>query len=158
MALNCISEGGTGVRRVKILSQDLVTSEIPVYERFLPRRTVRPSIWGASQHFSQKWLIFSMRNMVPAGAVSLEQHFLSLSPQVQFRPKPTEARQQQQHTRTKLEEFFSPCALLQKKLWGNHPEVHRTRAGGKGAFLGWPEPMVGYAGRMISPKNNFLCA
>lgn len=71
MALNCISEGGTGVRRVKILSQDLVTSEIPVYERFLPRRTVRLSIWGASQHFSQKWLIFSVRNMVPAGAVRL---------------------------------------------------------------------------------------
>lgn len=71
MALNCISEGGTGVRRVKILSQDLVTSEIPVYERFLPRRAVRPSIWGASQHFSQKWLIFSVRKVVPAGAVSL---------------------------------------------------------------------------------------
>lgn len=159
MALNCISEGGTGVRRVKILSQDLVTSEIPVYERFLPRRAVRPSIWGASQHFSQKWLIFSMRNMVPAGAVSLEQHFLSLSPQVQFRPKPTEARQQQQPTtRTKLEEFFSPCAPLQKKLWGNHPEVHCTGAWRKGAFLGLLEPMVGYAGRMVSPENNFLCA
>lgn len=71
MALNCISEGGTGVRRVKILSQDLVTSEIPVYEHFLPRRAVRPSFRRASQHFSQKWLIFSVRKVVPAGAVSL---------------------------------------------------------------------------------------
>lgn len=33
MALNYISKGGTGVLRVKILLQDLVTSEIPVYER-----------------------------------------------------------------------------------------------------------------------------
>lgn len=91
MALNCISEGGTGVLRVKILSRDLVTSEIPVYERFLPRRTVRPSVRGASQHFGQKWLIFSVRHAVPAGAVRLAAA-LRVPPRAPASPAQTRAR------------------------------------------------------------------
>lgn len=48
MALNYISEGGTGVPRVKILFQKLVPSENPVYEHFLLRRILRHSIQRVS--------------------------------------------------------------------------------------------------------------
>lgn len=82
MALNYISKGGTGVPRVKILLQDLVTSEIPVYERFFLQRIVRHSTQRASQHFGQKLLIFSVGK---CGALSYhqsgQQQFTSHLPQ-----------------------------------------------------------------------------
>lgn len=78
MALNYISKGGTGVLRVKILLQYLVTSEIPVYERFFLQGIVRHSIRRASQYFSQKLLIFSVGKCVAFSRhQSVQQQFTS---------------------------------------------------------------------------------
>lgn len=78
MALNYISKGGTGVLRVKILLQDLVTSEIPVYERFFLQRLVKHSIQRGRQYFGQKLLFFSVGKCVAFSChQSVQQQFTS---------------------------------------------------------------------------------
>ena len=97
--IELISKGGTGVLRVKILLQDLVTSEIPVYERFFLQRIVKRSIQRASQHFSQKLLIFSVGKCVAFSyRQSLQQQFtshLSYSSKSSSNQSPLEYRQHQ---------------------------------------------------------------